>query len=227
MATRREYTLRARLIDALDLAICLVSAWCCWKGQNPYLFTDTRNTLVYYTNESNALALFVSALWAACVAFRLATGFEIPRAIKLLRFISVCMLTVTLIVVLTVLAPTSGPNGYRIQLLQGTLLYNHLLDPILHIVPFAALEASPHMGKAWRTALWGLLPTVVYGAVMVALVLMRKINAPYPFLRVRTNPVSESLMWTGLLLGGAYLIALALAALNNWLPRKLTGSSRR
>ena len=55
-----------------------------------------------------------------------------------------------------------------------------------------------------------MIPPVLYAAVIVTLNLTRTVRGPYPFLLVYEQPVWASLLWAGVILGTAWLIALLL-----------------
>ena len=84
----------------------------------------------------------------------------------------------------------------------------HLLCPVLGLLAF--LFAEDHSQLRLRHTLYAMIPTVLYAAVIVTLNLTRTVRGPYPFLLVYEQPVWASLLWAALILGTAWLIALAL-----------------
>ena len=60
---------------------------------------------------------------------------KIPKWLRLLKYSSVVSLSITFLVVLFILFPMSGFNVYG-MFLFGTLLYHHLICPILCFVTF-------------------------------------------------------------------------------------------
>ena len=154
--------------------------------------------LKYYTQLSNLFGAL------ACLAI---AGFEIKSICAkrektsvwayCIQFSAVCCLMVTFLVVLFVLAPDAGKNGYRTMLTQGDMLYHHLLCPILILA---------------------VIPTLIYGIVTLILNLARELDGPYPFLQVYRQPAIASVGWFVAIIGGNYLIALAVRAVSK--PRK-------
>ena len=173
--------------------------------------------LKYYTQLSNLFGAL------ACLVI---AGFEIksicakrektPAWAYCIQFSAVCCLMVTFLVVLFVLAPDAGKNGYRTMLTQGDMLYHHLLCPILILVAFALLE-RPNIPM--RAAAYAVIPTLIYGIVTLILNLARKLDGPYPFLQIYRQPAIASVGWFVAIIGGNYLIALAVGAVSK--PRRI------
>lgn len=173
--------------------------------------------LKYYTQLSNLFGAL------ACL---LISGFEIesiranrektPVWAYCIQFSAVCCLMVTFLVVLFVLAPDAGKNGYRVMLTQGDMLYHHLLCPLLILIAFALLE-RPNIPM--RAAVYAVIPTLLYGITTLILNLLRKLDGPYPFLHVYRQPAITSVGWFVAIIGGNYLIALAVRAVSK--PRKI------
>ena len=112
--------------------------------------------------------------------------------------------------VLFVLAPDAGKHGYRTLLTEGDMLYHHLLCPVLALIVLVALERP---ALPLRDAALAVIPTLVYAIITLILNLARRLDGPYPFLRVYRQPVSASAFWFVAILGGNYLIALAVRAI--------------
>jgi len=171
--------------------------------------------LIYYTTLSNLLALGSSLCFLLLSRRR-----EPPRWLAWLRLLTALHLTVTFLVVVTILAPVTG--GYRAALLEGIVLYQHTLCPILTVVSFVFFERRlPSLSR--RSILWTLLPTLGYGAVFVVLNLLRIVDGPYPFLRVNAQPAWLTVVWFAVILGGALLLALGL----DRLAARFRGAARK
>ena len=69
-----------------------------------------------------------------------------------------------------------------------------------------------------RTAAYAVIPTLIYGIVTLILNLARELDGPYPFLQVYRQPAIASVGWFVAIIGGNYLIALAVRAVSK--PRK-------
>ncbi|MCI2049766.1 MAG: hypothetical protein LKJ76_08635 [Lachnospiraceae bacterium] len=167
--------------------------------------------LAFYTVDSNIFAMLACFVYAAFLVRRLTCGKKAPAFAVMLKYTAVCCLTFTFLVVITVLAPMNGLQGYRMMLLSGEMLFHHLLSPGLTILSYLLFDRVPYApGKAARC---GLFPTIVYAAVIVLLNLMRIVTGPYPFLMVYRQPVGMSVLWSVLLLGGMYGLSWLIARL--------------
>ena len=93
-----------------------------------------KEAVKFYTELSNILAMITSFI---LIIFLLKGN--IPKSVRLLRFISVVSLSVTFLVVLFILGPMYGFN-YKFLLFSGGMLYTHLLCPILTFISFVFLE---------------------------------------------------------------------------------------
>lgn len=166
----------------------------------------------FYTEDSNLLALAACALSAAFLLRSLKTGDPVPLFVRTLHYAAACCLTLTFLVVVFVLCPMYGAMAYRYMLLDGSMLFHHLLCPLALFVSFVFFEPGQPLRR--KAAFWAFLPTLIYAAVSVALNLARVMDGPYPFLRVYDQPVWASCLWMILIPGGAYGIALGLRALS-------------
>lgn len=177
--------------------------------------------LQYYTEDSNLLALVVCAL-SAVYQFRcLRTGRALPSFVGTLKYIAVCCLTVTFLVVVFVLSPSvsaAGQPGFRLMLLTDSMLYMHLLCPVLAFVSFVFFDTlTLPAGRAVRIAL---IPTVIYAIISTALNIARVLYGPYPFLHVYEQPVWLSCVWIAVIVGGAGLIAWLLWRWNDRVTKR-------
>lgn len=205
MKERNKYLLEASLnfiIFLSSLIGCII------------IFGKQRFTmLMFYTVDSNILALIASLLIGIYALRAYKSGEEIPPQIKMLKYVSVCCLAVTFIVVVLVLAPMNGLKGYQMMLLSGDMLFHHLISPVLAIVTFFMFDKVNKTNR--QAALIALIPTIIYAAILVTLNILRFVEGPYPFLRVYAQPFYMSLIWVVLILGGAYSIAYLLAKLRS------------
>lgn len=112
----------------------------------------------YFTVLSNVLC----ALSALVMAIAQARG-SVSRGVELLKYLGTVSVTVTLLTVLFFLGPSIG---YKV-LLSGRDLYMHLIGPLLAIASFCLWEKR---GMSLGTALLGLLPVLLYGAVYLCMV---------------------------------------------------------
>ena len=151
--------------------------------------------LAFYTQISNLITLMSS------VAFLLlGTG-----AVQL-RYLSACMLTMTFLISLCVLAPLGG--GFKRMMLSGNCLYHHTLCPIVSVLSYVLWE--PH-ANTWAIPV---AVTIVYGFTMLYLNYKRRFDGPYPFFRVHDQSVTATVLWTLALIAliGAIAVGIAFIA---------------
>ncbi len=200
MSSRKRTVLCLLLHAAVILGECL--------GTALSIVEYRRSLFSFYTCDSNFLLLAASAAAAVCCVRRLRSGRPLPRRLLLFRYCATCAASLTFLTVLLILAPLAGPGAFPRLLLKGSLKYMHLLCPVLGLLAF--LFAEDHSHLRLRHTLYAMIPTVLYAAVIVTLNLTRTVRGPYPFLLVYEQPVWASLLWAALILGTAWLIALAL-----------------
>ena len=165
----------------------------------------------YYTVLSNVLAGIVSLLY---VVFFFVRHGQPPRLLACARYFATCCLTVTFLVVVFVLAPLM--HTFWSLLLTGSMLYQHLLCPLLSLLSFAVFERDARLLA--RDIPLSLIPTVLYGAVTVPLNIARVMRGPYPFMLVYEQPVWVSFLWVVVILGLAAGIGAGVFFLGT--PRK-------
>ena len=156
---------------------------------------------VYYTQNSNYLLLLAAAAHVIC----LLRG-RVPAAVERCRYYAACLTTVTFTVTVCILIPWYGHPEFF--LLQTNGLFHHLLCPLLAVAGLPFL--SPVRKK---DRLLALIPTVIYGVILYALNFFRRVDGPYPFLRVHNQPWYMSILWFILLAAAAYGIAALLSKL--------------
>lgn len=167
--------------------------------------TQTYNMFKYYTEDSNYLAIIASLVFTVFGVAALIRKTAVPAWVYRFRYVATCVLTVTLTVVLFVLAPMAGEGWFQLLFTRrGDLLFHHAVCPIIAIVSLLFLEDTPPL-KLGDTFV-ALSPTVIYGAVLVTLNAFNKVSGPYPFLKVNSQPWYMTIVWLVVILGGAYLI---------------------
>ena len=162
---------------------------------------------MYYTELSNYLlmtGLIIHVIY-------LLKGGEMPRWVTRLKFAGVCTVTVTFVVVVTVL---SWFFGLWHLLTAGVMLYHHTICPLLAVASFLFLEKEEATREDVR---WSLLPTLLYGTVMIILNIVGTVVGPYPFLMVRYQPWYMSIIWIIVIVGGAALLSMGLRKLHKGL----------
>lgn len=180
---------------------------------------------LFFTDYSNILSMFASAFMCCFLMGYIKNGTPIPMWLRLLKYMAACSLAITLLVVVFVLSPMIGKGGLRWSMLYGDMLYHHFLCPVLAIILFLFFEHDPPLEK--KHTYYGLIPVTIYAAVFIVLNLLRIVEGPYPFLMYYKQPVYESIIWTIVIPGGAYLIALALRKLNAYFSKKTSSLAPR
>lgn len=160
---------------------------------------------VFFTNDSNLLA-GVSALCLLAALLK-NSGAAPPRWITRLRYTATLCLTLTFCVVVLVLAPMMG--GYYEMVIAGEFKCYHLICPVLSFISFVFFEQGGQSLER-KDRLIALIPVVLYACVLVVLNAAGVVDGPYPFLRVRSQPLWQSALWGILLFGGYDLFGAAL-----------------
>ncbi len=151
-------------------------------------FATMQHPLLYYTNWSNIF----SAIASACCLYCIFAGVRMPKAVAVLKLASVMMLTVTLLVVLAVLCPTFG---WAVLYDLGGMLFLHLLVPLLAIFDLLFLADVDEFDK--MDAVYAVIPMTLYAVGIIGLMLALGTDsiAPYPFLKIFSQPAYESAIW--------------------------------
>ena len=171
-----------------------------WDGVHAQMF-------LFYTELSNLFAMGVCFVTALCQLRALLTGGEMPAWVRTLKYTVTCCLMLTFLTVVFVLAPMYGPDGHYVMLLTSSMLYNHFLNPVTALLSLVLLERAPALPR--RAVGRAMIPTLVYGGIMLAANVAKVYKGPYPFLYVYEQPLWTSCMWVVVILGGALLIAWA------------------
>lgn len=151
---------------------------------------DGIHMLQYYTELSNLFSGFVALAMAYYAYQYYKNESKIPMRIRNLRFTTVCLTTITFLVAVFVLGRTFG---YSWILFHGQMLYTHTICPILSFILFVFFEKEPPLKK--EAILQTLLPTALYGMVVIPLNILKVMVGPYPFLRVYEQPWYVSILW--------------------------------
>ena len=143
--------------------------------------------LCYYTHDSNAVAM------AAGIIFLIyACRGKMPGWARWLRYISGGMLMVTFGVVIFVLCPMMSMQmglvkAYGYMLFDGSMLFQHLLCPVLSTMSFICFEKYEFTAE---DNVLMTLPTLGYGLIMVALNAAGIVDGPYPFFEIGKVSIS-------------------------------------
>ncbi|MBR4446391.1 MAG: hypothetical protein IKS37_10920 [Solobacterium sp.] len=179
------------MLNAVLILILLCEVWGLTYAGWRYIL----KSMMFYTQLSNAAAFF-SAL--ALLVFG-----QQPW-ITAFRYLSVCMLMMTIFV----LVPTMKDT--RLLLWSRAGFFLHILCPLLNLVSYLFLEA--HAGKSMIIV--PVLVTLVYGDIMLYFNYQRKVDGPYPFLRVYHQSKRATVLWFTALLCVIVLFASAVMAVS-------------
>ena len=171
---------------------------------------------IYFTTDSNILAALAS-LFVLPFAFRgVKTGsFRIPMGVLLFKYTGTTAVAVTFLTVLLFLGPLYGyPSMY-----VGANLHLHLICPLFAFFSFLLEKKRGEEGEPvsirFPETLFGLLPTVIYGAVYYVMVvrLGPEKGGWYDFYGFNRGGLWYLSM--GIMFLATWLIALGLRALYN------------
>lgn len=175
------------------------------------------NVFLYYTENSNYLALIVSSIFCVVSTICLVNKTKIPKWLINLKYFSTVCLAITLLVVIFILVPIR-PTMASYLLIEGSSLIHHIICPLIAIVSFIMLESVICLNK--KDILWGIIPTVVYGVVMITLNIFKVVVGPYPFLNVNGMPWFLSVLTCGGILSFGITIAFVVKLLFNFIFKK-------
>ncbi len=206
MNTQKKLCILGCILDVLIVIFgCL--------GTYIEIHENTIVMLTYYTIDSNIL------MAAACMLdiyyqVRAGKGETVPKWIKKVKFLGVCCMSITFLVVFCVLAPQGGIVGYCRSFFEGALKYQHFLCPLLAIVGFFVVDSKQEAVDK-TTAKLSLIPTVCYAIATTTGNIIKVMHGPYPFLYVYEQPIYMSVLWAIIILGMAYGISWGLQKINN------------
>ncbi|MBQ3325681.1 hypothetical protein IJG79_00825 [Candidatus Saccharibacteria bacterium] len=199
------------------------------------LLSAHRIPFEYFTVDSNLLAFITSIIFVVYIM----RGLEIPHWLRILKYVSTACLAITFLVVIFVLAPMYNMN-YGFLLFHNELLYQHFLCPIFYILTFLIfdnfmpdsdskvstrknLRDLPLKIRWFRDRSYNytyeitssddkyvVLSVILYGVIMIILNLTDIVSGPYPFLRVKDQPVFASILWFIGIISSSYLVTICL-----------------
>lgn len=170
------------------------------------------NVFAYYTENSNYLALIVSIVFCIVVMMCLVRKISIPKWLINIRYLATVCLAITFLVVIFVLLPLR-PSMANYLLIESSSFIHHIVCPLISIVSFIVLESSVCLNK--KDILWGIIPTVVYGVILITLNILKVVVGPYPFLYVYEMPWYLSVLTCGGILSFGITIAFVVKLLYN------------
>lgn len=147
-----------------------------------YFSIVDKNAFLYYSDNAGMFALSSSIIYVIVILTK-----KEPNFLSLaLRYVSTTCLVLTLVGTFYV-ATTTGEN-YLDSFIKGSHLFNNLLCPIVSFVSFTIFEGDRRLNKK-KTIWYALIPTVIYGIIMLVCNLTNTFTGPYPFMMINDNPV--------------------------------------
>lgn len=151
-------------------------------GLGLYFSIVDKNAFLYYSDNAGMFALGASILYVIIVLAKKEPNFLCLA----LRYVSNTCLVLTLVGTFYV-ATTTGEN-YLDSFIKGSHLFNNLLCPIVSFVSFTMFEGDRRLNKK-KTIWYALIPTVIYGIIMLVCNLTNTFTGPYSFMMINDNPV--------------------------------------
>ena len=217
---QREHFMKRKtqLLFTLILNIVLVILACIGAVMSAISHGTVPTSIVFYTQDSNIFLGIASLFYviAAVRALRSRT-YEIPQWVQNLKYYATCCVTMTLVVVVFILAPlVTDRGGLYWIMLTGSMLYQHFLSPVIAILGFALIEKQPSL--PFRATWKALIPTLIYALFLYPLNIAGIVDGPYPFLQVGSMSLGMSVLWFFALLALAYVLAWLVWLLNRKIP---------
>ena len=185
-----------------------------------FAYVATENgisSLRYYTQDSNIVVIIAAVLYIIYYSKSEKEGKEeLPYFVGLIKYIASCVVTVTFIVVLTVLAPSRASEGRDAVIhviVGGSNLYHHVLCPILCVISNIFIDEK--ITISLKENLLATIPTFLYGTITLILNIAKVMYGPYIFLHVYEQSVLMSVFWFMAIVGGGFLIAFLFGILIN------------
>lgn len=156
-------------------------------GLGLYFSIVDKNAFLYYSDNAGMFALSSSIIYVIVVLTK-----KEPNFLSLaLRYVSTTCLVLTLVGTFYV-ATTTGEN-YLDSFIKGSHLFNNLLCPIVSFVSFTMFEGDRRLNKK-KTIWYALIPTVIYGIIMLVCNVSNTFTGPYSFMMINDNPVYVSVI---------------------------------
>lgn len=151
-------------------------------GLGLYFSIVDKNAFLYYSDNAGMFALSSSIIYVIVVLTK-----KEPNFLSLaLRYVSTTCLVLTLVGTFYV-ATTTGEN-YLDSFIKGSHLFNNLLCPIVSFVSFTMFDGDRRLNKK-KTIWYALIPTVIYGIIMLVCNVSNTFTGPYSFMMINDNPV--------------------------------------
>ncbi len=137
---------------------------------NEYVLTDAGLVSPYlpFTLNSNIFLAIVGLIFLIAGSIFMLENKPLPQWLIQLKLAAVTAISVTLITVVTFLAPVWGINDTNIVNYQGANLFLHVLAPAVAIIGFILFDVETKI--KWRWTWCSVLPVLIYGGVYAGLI---------------------------------------------------------
>ena len=174
----------------------------------------------YYTVDSN---MFCMVACAGCAYFGIQVlrgkRDSIPDSWLFHKYMAVCTVSVTFLVVIFVIAPLSSfDNDMGLKaaetaaLLKQGMIWHHLLGPVLAIFSLAFIEKRIRPDRYRFPMFRAMAFNIIYQAIIYAMNYFYLLDGPYPFMRIRYMPAWQSFLWWAIIFVFSIMIAYG-----NWI----------
>lgn len=183
------------ILNILIVVFEILSLFIAFKNNGISMF-------MYYTELSNILALLSSSIYLIYIF----TNKKINLFISSFKFLSTLCLLITFLVVIFILIPLTGLNSFA-EYFKHAMFFHHLICPLLSYITFIYFDdivinkKYPKLVVSW---------TLLYGIILTVLNILKKVDGPYPFLRVYEQPIYMSFIWSILIIGFSYVLSTML-----------------
>ncbi len=169
-----------------------------------YMSIQESDIFLHFTNDINILLLVSNIVYILTLLIKKDVAF----IGLLLRYMATACLILTFIATfyLASTIETNYVEGLKFYLTDKSFLFFNLLNPIISVVSFTRFEGDRRLNKK-KTIYLAMLPTLLYGIVLVILNLTNTVVGPYPFLMVNANTPLVSIICMTVILVLNYLIA--------------------
>ena len=138
------------VLNALLFIITAVITLTVFRKDHRWDLQRGKKAMRFFTMQSNVLCAVTACLMSL---------FPRNSTVWCLKYIGTAAVTVTMMTVFLLLAPSIGKGGLR-QLLRGRDLFLHLLNPLMALISFCIFEKR---SMRFGCALTGMIPVARYG----------------------------------------------------------------
>lgn len=185
-----------------------------------FALKDGWDTFRFFTNDANIVLGLGSLVFGIAQIVSLAKGKKVGKLPLAIKLMGVTAGLLTLLTVYCYLIPVVGNPIVEFALEPTYFLWVHTVIPAVGVLSFILFDFDDKKSLGILDSFEGLIPVVIYAAAIITLIVLNKIEAPYPFLEVTTQKWWVSVLWLGGMLVGTFVIALILILLAKLIAKK-------